>query len=196
MSEEKMKMEQEERVVIKKKKKRIVTIIITAIVLLAVVIAVICIAKYRAENRYISFAELSTDQILFVEAYSDGYGMVERVWAYDAGGRKYEYVSATDEYFKLEEYYDEIANGQVIENYVAVETVEEMYEKLLQVNRIAKYGYGDVDGGVVILRQDFSMTRCYGVRFLQNGEVEYILIGADKGGVLDDPYAIEIYDWM
>lgn len=91
--------------------------------------------------------------------------------------------------------YEEIANGEVIEDYVAVTKMEEMYENLLQVNRRAKYR--KVSERIIM---DNGVKCIYGVRFLQNGEVEYIMMWSDSEStgkdLLDDPYAIDICNWM
>lgn len=210
MSEERMETEKRKEPIVnknRKKKKRIVAIIILAVALLAVIIGVIFVLKYRAEHRYIPFEKLDEEQIVFVreDINENTIGWAGHFWAYDISGRKYTIKFQVEEYGQFEELRNAIIDGEtvdndlaqveVIENYVSVTKVEEMYENLLQVNRRAKYRKVS---DIIVL--DTGSTYFYGVRFLQNGEVEYINIWSDTDysgkDLLDDPYAIDICNWM
>lgn len=200
MAEERIEEKQSEETIVnvrRKKCKRIVFIIIISILLLIVSIGGICVLKYKAEHKYIPFQGLPAEQIVFVKEYTQelSSGSVTRVWAYCADGRKYAYEFGADEYERIENSYHEIVNGEVINDYVPTIKVEQMYENLLAVNQRSKYR---IVSDIVIM--DTGEKYFYGVRLLQNGEMEFIKLWSytDSMGeyVLDDPYATDICNWM
>ncbi len=208
MSEERLELESgEDKVTNRKKKKKIVAIIITVIVLLIVVIGMIVLQKYKEEHRYIPFAELNEETIVFVREYINEVtiGWTGYFVAYDISGRKYRIEYYVEEYGQIAELRKAIISGEadnnnliqveMVENYVLTAEMEQMYGNLLQINRRAKYRM--VSERIIM---DAGETCFYGVRFLQNGEVEYVKMWCDSEAtgkdLLDDPYAIDICNWM
>lgn len=209
MSEERIEVERCEEQMTNthgKRKKRIVSIIITAILLLIVSISLICVLKYQAEHRYIPFEELDEGQIIFVKEYriKNTIGVAGYICLYSISGNEYKIRFQVEEYGQIEEICNAFLNGEVVENdniqvevqesYSGQSKIIEMYEKMLLVNEdeYKKVSYTFI--------MDSGVEEFYGVRYLENGEVECISLWKDGEGVgrilLDDPYAKEIREWL
>ena len=200
MFEEKIEVERSEEQVVnknRKKKKRIVAIIITAIMLLIVSIGVLCVLKYKEEHRYIPFEELDKAQIVLIQetiALDDE----ERVYikAVDAEGDLYFFNVQYDEWGGVEKLYNQMTNAKKKFNHIYDEEIEKIYNYILQIDENADY----VHMAMSVLEYGESNILhiyCYGIRYKENGEIEYVLYGEKDSigamNILDDPAAKEVY---
>ena len=193
--------------IMNKKRKKAMLGLIIGILFIGISIAIVCVINSKETHKYLAYEELEPSQIVFLkeDVNERMVGWSGYFWAYDINGSEYKIEFNVDEYGQIEELRNSIINGDIennkyveleaVENYVDSSKVEEMYEKLLHINRWAKY---KKVSQIVVL--DSGTTRFYGVRFQQNGEAEYVMIWSDSDSsgkdMLDDSYAIEICNWM
>ncbi len=201
MFEKRIEVEKREEPVVnkdRKKKKRIVAIIIATIVLLAVEIAVICVAKYRADNRYIPFEELDKDQIVLIQETIGIFDDEKQVYirAADAEGDVYSSLIPYEEWDGIENFFADITNGKKTVNRIYDDEIEKIYDYILQIDENSEYksiSMEFMDSTVSSTTSGFY----YGIRYKMNGAIEYVVFWEEtRSGMrylLDDPAAEEIY---
>lgn len=201
MFEERIEVEKREEPAVnkdRKKKKRIVAIIIATIVLLAVEIAEICVAKYRADNRYIPFEELDKDQIVLIQETIGIFDDEKQVYirAADAEGDVYSSLIPYEEWDGIENFFADITNGKKTVNRIYDDEIEKIYDYILQIDENSEYksiSMEFMDSTVSSTTSGFY----YGIRYKMNGAIEYVVFWEEtRSGMrylLDDPAAEEIY---
>lgn len=201
MSDERIEVEKREEPVVnkdRKKKKRIVAIIIATIVLLAVGIAVICVAKYRAEHRYIPFEELEAEQIILIQEMLrfEGDERVVYIRAVDVTGDIHFLTLPYKEWGEIEEYFDEISSAEKENNHIKDEDMKQIYEHIVQINKDAEF-YCIMNSVPTVEPPIYSQGYLYAIRYKRDGSAEYIKFWEETSWcvwyLMSDSAAKEIY---
>lgn len=182
-----------------KKRKLLMGIVgaMICILLVGIGITIICVAKYKEEHRYLTYEELPENQIIFIQSLTEDYEDSYRTHlrAIDASGSVY-LCTLYGDYFELNDStYIKIMDNKTEKDIVALEKVQEMYDKFLNI---------DSDAELEILSNTYVMDsgtdRYYGILFQEDGDVEYVLLWYDeeyKGqGMLSDTNVRDICKWL
>lgn len=180
-----------------KKRKRVIVGAIICVLLIGMSVAFIYVAKYKEEHRYLTYAELPDSQIVFIKALTEDYENVLRtnIQAIDVSGRVYSCILYGEDFELSDSTYLEIIENNVEKDIIDSKKVQEMYGDFLRIDRDAEY---EIVSDTFVL--DSGTNSYYGIRFQENGEVDYVLLwsrGEPFGqGILSGAYVKDICKWL
>ncbi len=182
-----------------KKRKRLMGIIgvVICILLVGIGITIICVAKYKEEHRYLTYAELEPEQIVLIKETIEIVDDKKYVFirAVDAEGDTYFSEIPYEEWNGVELFFTDVKNGEKKINEIYDEDMEQIYKYIVLIDKEAEYKCITMTY-INPVPRSLTSRYCYGIRYRMDGTIEYVKFWEEKMGekefLLDDPAAKEV----